>query len=104
MLAEAALTVAVAFVLAAFLALVNERLIEAFIAPLAERGGWNYLLPYVSLVTGALISLGFGLDLFGPIAADLSITMVASWAGYVLTAAVVGGGSNLLHDLWPDSA
>lgn len=102
MLADAAATVGVAFTLAVFLALVNERLIEYFVAPIFDQRGWSQYILYVSLATGALISLAFGIDLFGPMAAALDMQMIAPWAGYILTAITVGGGSNLLHDLWPE--
>lgn len=94
---ETTLTV---FSLAVFLALVNERLIEYFVAPLFDKYGYADYLPYASLITGGLISLGFGPDLFGPLVQEWGFPLSIPWSGYVLTAFVVGGGSNLLHDLW----
>jgi hypothetical protein len=95
--------------LAFFLALVVERVIEFVIRPLIEAavkaGGWDVakvslILPYISAVLGAAVAWGFGLDLFADLAAAAGLTP-AVWFTKALTAVVVAGGSNLLHDLWP---
>lgn len=95
--------------LALFLSLVNERVVEFVVRPFVEailraagrpQESAARLLPYLAAVMGALISLGFGLDLFAPLAAAVGLEP-AAWVTKVLTAAVVAGGSNLLHDVWP---
>lgn len=95
--------------LALFLSLVNERVVEFVIRPFVEAilratgrpvESAGRILPYLSAVMGALISLGFGLDLFAPLAVAVGLEP-AAWVTQVLTAIVVAGGSNLLHDVWP---
>ena len=100
---------AVALALAFFLALVVERVIQFVVRPLVEAlfkaAGWDVekvslVLPYVAAVLGAAVAWGFGLDLFADLAAAVGLTP-AVWFTKGLTALVVAGGSNLLHDLWP---
>ena len=95
--------------LAFFLALVVERVIEFVVRPLieaaAKAAGWDVervsvALPYVSALLGAAVAWGFGLDLFAELAAAAGLAP-AVWFTRALTAIVVAGGSNLLHDLWP---
>jgi hypothetical protein len=92
--------------LAFFLALVVERLIQFVIRPLLEAalGKENEtvgrVLPYLAALMGGLVSYGFGLDLFADMAAAAGLEP-AAWLTKLLTALVVAGGSNLLHDLWP---
>jgi hypothetical protein len=95
--------------LALFLALVVERVIEFVIKPLIENlaraAGWDgekvgLIIPYVAAGLGAAVAWGFGLDLFADLAAAVGLTP-AAWFTRALTAVVVAGGSNLLHDLWP---
>ena len=95
--------------LALFLALVVERVIEFVIKPLieamAKAAGWDVdkvglVIPYIAAALGAAVAWGFGLDLFADLAAAVGLTP-AAWFTRALTAVVVAGGSNLLHDLWP---
>lgn len=95
--------------LALFLAMVNERVVEFVVRPFVEallrRAGQPKeeaakVMPYVAAGMGGLISWGFGLDLFAPLAAAVGLEP-ATWVTRLLTALVVAGGSNLLHDLWP---
>jgi hypothetical protein len=101
--------VASVLALALFLALVVERVIEFVIKPLIESlaraAGWDVekvdlIIPYVAAGLGAAVAWGFGLDLFADLAAAVGLTP-AAWFTRALTAVVVAGGSNLLHDLWP---
>lgn len=95
--------------LAFFLALVVERIIQFVVRPLLENAakaaGWDIekvglILPYFAALFGGLVSFGFGLDLFAELAAAVDLHP-AAWLTRFLTAVVVAGGSNLLHDLWP---
>lgn len=95
--------------LAFFLALVVERVIEFVIKPLIENlaraAGWDVekvgvVIPYIAAALGAAVAWGFGLDLFADLATAAGLTP-AAWFTRALTAVVVAGGSNLLHDLWP---
>lgn len=101
--------VASVLTLALFLALVVERVIEFVIKPLVESlakaAGWDMekvgaVIPYIAAVLGAAVAWGFGLDLFADLAAAAGLSP-AAWFTRALTAVVVAGGSNLLHDLWP---
>jgi hypothetical protein len=84
------------FASAAFLALVNERLVGALLTPLFDKFGLDkFYLMYVAWVTGGVLCYFSGLDLF----AD-AVPNLAPIARLVLTAVAVGGGSNLLHDIF----
>lgn len=83
------------------IALVIERLVEHFASPLLERFGGKWLLPYVGLILGLLVGLGFGIDLFTPLAESVGLQPSVPWAGLVLSGLLIGGGSNLIHDLYP---
>jgi hypothetical protein len=91
LLAQVAQQLVVAF----FLALVNERLVAALVAPVKQK--WPTLdywwLIYPSWILGGLIVYASGINLFGPFIPDPIV-------GKLLTAAVGGGGANLLHDIF----
>lgn len=102
---EVASVLAIAF----FLALVVERIIQFVVRPLIENAvkamgrdleDAGLVLPYIAAVMGGALSFGFGLDLFAGMAQAAGLTPEA-WLTKGLTALVVSGGSNLLHDLWP---
>lgn len=102
-------TVAGVLSLALFLVMVNERVTEFVLRPLVEgilkAAGKSPelasgVLPYIAALMGAAISFGFGLDLFSPLAVAVGLEP-AGWVTMLLTALVVAGGSNLLHDIWP---
>ena len=82
---------------AIFLALVNERVITYFIAPLFEKfapaGKW--MLLYIAAVTGGLLSFAAGIDLMAGAGIELAYPV-----NLVVSAILVGGGSNLLHDVF----
>lgn len=100
-LAQAAATIAGVFAFAALLAFILERLVEKFVKPPLEKYGWDEATPYTALGLGVAFSWSFGIDLLTPLAAAVGISPFVPWIGYLLTGLVVGGGSNLLHDLWP---
>lgn len=83
-----------ALTVAGFLAMMNERLVEWFISPLFKRFGIDTSwLMYVALVTGGVISFLAAVNLFpGMFAQEL--------VGVIISAIIVGGGSNLLHDVF----
>lgn len=88
---------AVAF--ASTLALVVERLVELLLKPATQA--WPWLSPYVALIMGLAAAAVFQVDLFSPVALALGLTPLTPWGGILLTGALIGGGSNLIHDLWP---
>lgn len=83
---------------ALFLALVSNRLIEAFVAPIKQKFPKADLwwLVYVAWVVGGALSFAAGVNLFATLLPSLNATV-----GLVLTALVVGGGANLISDLFP---
>lgn len=87
---------------ASFLALLVERLVELLIKPAMPPAGYKYIA-HTAVVIGALIALAFGVDLLTPLAVGLGLAVPYPLAGAALTGMVIGGGSNLLHDLWPGS-
>ena len=80
-----------------FLALVNERLVEYLISPLFDRywedGRW--LLMYVALITGGVLSFLAGVDLLAAAGVTLAYPV-----NLIVSAVLVGGGANLIHDLF----
>jgi hypothetical protein len=91
-------TVAAAWTGAIFLAVVLERLVELLVKPKFPQGvAW--LIPYIAVVAGLLVAFGFNLDVIEPTLAELGIVPAVSWAGTLLTGLIIGGGSNLVHDL-----
>lgn len=85
-------------VVALFLAVVNERLVEWFVSPIFEKYGWDTMwLRYVAGVTGFAISFFSSVNL-------LATYVDNAWVGLVLTGLVVGGGSNLVHELFSNAA
>lgn len=85
------------FVTALFLSVASNRIVEAFVAPVKQK--WPALdlwwLVYVTWVAGGALSYLAGINLFSAV-----VPALPPIAGQVLTALVVGGGSNLLHDLF----
>lgn len=90
-------TVTEVLVGALFLSTANEKLIGLFDA-LWDKIPVENVKAYVSFVTGALISFLFQIDLVSPM---IPTTPLYPWAGALLTALIIGRGSNLIHDLWP---
>lgn len=75
------------------LAVIVERIVQFFVKWIFEqvKVDTKWLLP-ITWVFGGLIAAATGINLFdGVFAWD--------WVGLVLTAVLVGGGSNLMHDL-----
>lgn len=89
--------IAEVLIAALFLAGANERLVGYF-DPLWKKIPVENLKQYISFVTGAGISFLFQIDLVSQM---IPSTPLVPWAGILLTALIVGGGSNLIHDLWP---
>jgi hypothetical protein len=91
--------------LAFFLALTVERLIEWFLKPvLAKIQDETYrtlATRLITLVLGGIVAFGFGLDLLTPLVTAAGVVPQWPVLGPIVTAIVVGGGSTLLHDLWP---
>jgi hypothetical protein len=82
---------------ALFLAIVNNRIIEAVAAPLKKKYPDldTWWLIYVAWAVGGVLAWLSGVNLF----ADY---LQAPLAGRILTAIVVGGGANLIADLFGD--
>ena len=82
---------------AIFLSVANNRIIEAVAAPIRKQFPQLSLwwLIYVAWATGGVLAWLSGVNLFAAIVPTLD-----PLAGRILTAVVVGGGSNLLADLF----
>jgi hypothetical protein len=82
-------------VVALFLALVSNRVVAGLVAPVRQK--WPELdmwwLIYVSWVIGGLLGWLAEVNLF---AAYLPNEL----AGRVLSAVVIGGGANMIYDIW----
>lgn len=93
--------------LAFFLALAVERLIEWFLKPalvkIADETYRTLATRLITLLLGGLVAFGLGIDLITPLAQAAGVVMRWPILPSVLTAVIVGGGSTLLHDLWPGS-
>lgn len=85
---------------ALFMALVLERLIELLVKPSLPEN-LAPAVPYIAAVLGLLVAFGFAIDLITPTLEQFGVTPAVSWAGKVITGLILGGGSNLIHDLWP---
>lgn len=108
-------TVAGAVAIAAFLALILERITEAFVSPIysvlqkfltGEASKEQPYMVYVTLALGVLIAYAFSVDAVTPTLTSLGQEIPArlSGAGWLLTGVIMGGGSNFLHDIWPGSS
>jgi hypothetical protein len=87
--------------IAIFLSVVANRVIEAIAQPVKLKYPAVDLwwLIYVAWVVGGLLAWFAGVNLFAVLVPSLDLTI-----GRVLTAVVVGGGSNLLADLFQPKA
>ena len=80
--------------LAGFLATVVNRLVEGLIKPIFDKYKWDkFVLMYIAWAGGALLVFFTGINLFADV-------FVYPLVGQILTALVVGGGANLLNDLF----
>ena len=83
-------------VTALFLSLVANRLVEAVVEPLRKKypGLDMWWLIYVAWALGGVLSWLAKINLFAEMLPD------APLAGLLLSAIVVGGGANLIHDIF----
>jgi len=83
---------------ALFLAVVNERLVEWFASPIFEKFNLDKIwLRYLAGVTGFAISFFSNINL-------LAAYVDGNVVGLILTGLVVGGGSNLVHELFSNAS
>lgn len=92
----------VTFVL--FLAVLNERIVEyAVKVPLGLDNEDHVLkpyVPYIAMVFGVLLAVGFQADLITAVAVAAGATPIfGMWPGIIVTGLLVGGGSNLVNDV-----
>lgn len=85
-------------IIALFLATVNNRILEYLFEPIRRRYPTYdfWWLLYIALFTGGLLGWFSGINLFASYLPDPII-------GRVLTAIVIGGGSNLIHRIFEKS-
>lgn len=93
------------FAFGSLIALTVERVVEKLLTwPLEARGLPSELKAYAAWVLAGAFSGAFAIDLFTPLAVAVGLEPFVPWAGYLLTALAVGGGSQLLHDIWPQGS
>jgi len=95
-------TVGLSFAAAGAFALILERIIEVVIDPLVPPQYKKWIV-IPALALGILGAFAFGLDVIGPLMASLGQEEMLPWVGKLFTGLAIGGGSNLVHDLWPGS-
>ena len=83
------------FPVAVLLAVVNRALVEYLFAPIRQKfpDHDTWYVVYVSFAMGGVIGWLAGVNLFG------AIEPMPALLGRILTAACIGGGANLLHDV-----
>lgn len=79
----------------AFLAMVNEGLVEYFFGWAKEHGLTGNPMRWIAAGGGVIMSVGFGADLFSAFGLTAGIPLVGS----VLTGLVIARGSDYLHSL-----
>jgi len=81
---------------AIFIAVFGERVVEYFITPLFEKMGWNKAwLLYVGALPGFILSMAAQIDLFATLGVPIMYPL-----GIIATGLAVGGGANLVHDIF----
>jgi len=82
--------------MALLIAVFGERLTEYFVVPLFTKAGWDkaYLL-YVGALPGFILSVAARIDLFAMLGVALPY-----YLGVIATGLAVGGGANLIHDIF----
>jgi len=96
---QALLATAQVFALAAFFAFINERIVEHYLKPFSEKIG-DYA-QYVAGVTGLLLAIGFNIDFLSLLTVNVLGIDPIPYAGVIVSGLMIGGGSNLIHDIWP---
>ena len=91
------ITIAVPIVLYVTIAVVIETLVEFLVAPLLDRVGRSWLLPYAACLFGIGFSFAYRLDI---LRALLGIVPVHPIIGHLVTGLALGRGSNFVHDLF----
>lgn len=91
-------------VVIAFFAFLAERLTERLVKPAVPEKYRDMTGKYVTLGLGVLAAVGFRLDIINSLLAAGGLgDPLNEWVSIVTTGLIVGGGSQLVHDLWPGS-
>lgn len=92
--------------LLAFLAVLNNGLIELLVKPLAqklaEKSGWDWegeVTLYLAYASALLICAAYGINALEALFPEIG-GQLAWWVGVVLTAVPVARGSNYIADMW----
>lgn len=85
---------------AILIAVFGERLTEFFVVPLFDKLGWDkaYLL-YIGAIPGFILSVAARVDLFAMLGVVLPY-----YLGVIATGLAIGGGANLVHDIFDTPA
>lgn len=84
--------------MAVFLATVNKAILDLIVAPIRRRwpGVDLWWVDYLALVTGLLIGWAFNVNLLEPLQTSETSRIV----GVILSGLVIGGGADLINDLF----
>lgn len=95
---------AAAVVAIGFFAFLAERLTERLVKPWVPEQYREPVAVVSTLIMGLGAAIGFRLDIINAILAAAGIgDPLSPWVSIVVTGLIIGGGSQLVHDLWPGS-
>lgn len=81
---------------AILIAIFGERVVQYFVTPLFEKYGWDKTwLLYVGALPGFILCVAAKIDLFAMLGIALPY-----YLGVIATGIAVGGGANLVHDIF----
>ncbi len=87
-----------------FFAFLAERLTERLIKPWVPEAYREPVAIFATLVMGVAAAVAFRLDIINSLLVAGGIgDPLSPWVSIVVTGLIIGGGSQLVHDLWPGS-
>ncbi len=78
----------------AMFAVMEEKILEQTVA---KVGGLKAVMPYIALVFGILLAVGFSIDVFSPLMEQFGFPSPVKYAGIIMTGVVIGSGSEFVH-------
>lgn len=91
------------FALIFVLAFLVEALVEYFLGTPFEKveklKPWRWLLQYIALAVGILGAINYRFDLIAVLGDYFGVEIETTWFGIITTGAVIGRGSNFVHDI-----
>lgn len=93
-----------AVVVVAFFAFLAERLTERLVKPWVPEEWREPVAVFTTLALGVAGAVAFRLDIINSLLVAGGIgDPLSPWVSIVTTGLIIGGGSQLVHDLWPGS-